>query len=179
MEEDALLGWPSGLVSDSDARARAFEAALPECTALAFRVAYAVLRHREDAEDVAQEVLAKAFRSLGYLRDPDRLRPWLARAAWRRALDRRREASRRERREERAPRLAPAPTAEELASSAEVAERVFRALDQLPEKLRLVLVLSAIDGHDGREVARLLGVAEGTVKSRLHAARKALVEKMR
>ena len=137
MENEALIPWPANLVSDDDARTRAFEQALPDCTTLAFRVAYAVLRNREDAEDVAQEVLAKAFRRLGSLRDPERLKPWLARAAWRKALDRRRSAGRRERREEQALLPLSPPSAEQLVSSAEMQARVFQALDELPEKLRL------------------------------------------
>ncbi len=52
-------------------------------------------------------------------------------------------------------------------------------MDELPEKLRQVLILAAVEGHDLREVARLLGLPEGTVKSRLHLARKQLAEKLR
>ncbi len=54
-----------------------------------------------------------------------------------------------------------------------------RAMDELPEKLRLVLILATIEGHNLREVGRLLGLPEGTVKSRLHLARKQLAEKLR
>ena len=184
MNEDAVAGWPLDAVTLAEPVARAFEEGLSESTTLAFRVAYAVLRHREDAEDVAQEVMAKAFRSLRSLRDPSRLRPWIARAAWRHALDRRRAERRRERweyaaAEQAAARPERATTAEDLASSAELQTRLFRALDALPEKLRLVLALSAIEGHDVAAVARLLEIPEGTVKSRLHRARKALVEKLR
>ena len=175
MADDAVLSAPAHFLSAKGALEHAFEAALPECTALAFLVAFSVLRQREDAEDVAQEVLAKAFRGLRSLRDPARLRPWLVRAAFRRALDHRRGGVRRGRREERA---AP-PSLAALSVSAELQARVFEALDALPEKLRLVMVLSAFDGYDTREVASLLRVPEGTVKSRLHSARKALLERLR
>ncbi|HEY8152056.1 MAG TPA: sigma factor-like helix-turn-helix DNA-binding protein, partial [Vicinamibacteria bacterium] len=57
-------------------------------------------------------------------------------------------------------------------------QRVWEAVDELPEKLRIVVVLSAIEGHGMREVAALLGLAEGTVKSRLHAARRRLLERL-
>lgn len=174
MAEDAVFLAPAHLLSASTPLERAFEAALPEFTALAFRVAFSVLRHREDAEDVAQEVLAKAFRGLRSLRDPARLRPWLVRAAFRRALDHRRGDLRRTRREDAA---AP-PGVPATSVSAELQARVFEALDALPEKLRLVMVLSAFDGHRTREVAALLNVPEGTVKSRLHLARKALLEEL-
>jgi len=63
-----------------------FEARLAESSTLAFRVAYGVLRHREDAEDVAQEAFAKAYRSFPQLRDRERFRAWLVRMTWRLAL---------------------------------------------------------------------------------------------
>ena len=56
--------------------------------------------------------------------------------------------------------------------------QLWRAIDLLPEKLRVVVVLGAIEGHDIREIARLLGVPEGTVKSRLFLARKGLAESL-
>ncbi len=52
-------------------------------------------------------------------------------------------------------------------------------MDELPEKFRLVLILAAVEGHNVREVAELLGLPEGTVKSRLHLARRYLAEKLR
>src|ERR1019366_7656441 len=60
-----------------------------------FRVAYGALRHREDAEDVAQEAFAKAYRSFHQLRDRDRFRAWLVRMTWRMAIDRFRANTRR------------------------------------------------------------------------------------
>src|SRR5262249_50873937 len=69
---------------------REFEARLTESSTLAFRVAYSVLRQRQDAEDVAQEAFAKAYRSFRQLRNRERFRAWLVRMAWRLALDRRR-----------------------------------------------------------------------------------------
>ena len=116
---EAILPWAEPAVTTGDERARDFEAALPRCTRLAFRVAYAVLRHRPDAEDVAQEVLARAFRRLGALRDPARLEPWIARAAFRAALDRRRGQMRRDRREEAVAARPPEPTALDLVLRAE------------------------------------------------------------
>src|SRR6478736_2813015 len=75
---------------------REFEARLVESSTLAFRVAYSVLRHREDAEDVAQEAFAKAYRNFRQLRDRDRFRAWLARMTWRLAIDRCRATHRRQ-----------------------------------------------------------------------------------
>jgi RNA polymerase sigma-70 factor, ECF subfamily len=55
---------------------------------------------------------------------------------------------------------------------------VWRAIDTLPPKLRIVVVLASIEGHDVLEVARLLKIPEGTVKSRLFAARARLKEQL-
>jgi RNA polymerase sigma-70 factor (ECF subfamily) len=73
---------------------------------------------------------------------------------------------------------APDPTAEGIAAENERAERLWRAIDDLPDKLREAIVLSAIQGFDVREVALLLGVPDGTVKSRLFLARKGLAQRL-
>src|SRR5579864_3945971 len=74
---------------------REFEARLVESSTLVFRVAFGVLRHRQDAEDVAQEALIKAHRSFRQLRDRERFRAWLVRLTWRLAVNRRRSDRRR------------------------------------------------------------------------------------
>src|SRR5438477_1260961 len=97
---------------------REFELRLVESSTLAFRVAYSVLRHREDAEDVAQEAFAKAYRNFRKLRDPGAFRAWLVRMTWRLALDRQRSNRRRTTRETDHMERSPAPT-----TAAEVAAR--------------------------------------------------------
>lgn len=57
-------------------------------------------------------------------------------------------------------------------------EHLWTAIDALPDKLRVVVVLSTIEGHDIREVARLLNLPDGTVKSRLFLARQPLKEQL-
>src|SRR5690349_1380317 len=79
---------PLPIVTSGEDLEREFERRLGESSRLAFRVAYGVLRHREDAEDVAQEAFAKAYRSFRALRDRDRFRAWLVRMTWRLAIDR-------------------------------------------------------------------------------------------
>jgi len=156
-----------------------FEARLVDSAALAFRIAYSVLRHREDAEDAAQEALARAYRKLGTLRERERFRPWLVRICWRLARDRRRATKRRERRERAVVGTAWEPTAEDMAVANEFRGRLWQAIDRLPEKLRIVLVLAGIEGYDVREVAALLDLPAGTVKSRLFLARRRLAERLR
>jgi RNA polymerase sigma-70 factor, ECF subfamily len=173
-----------GLVTVDDELDREFETRLVESSTLAFRVAYAVLRHRQDAEDVAQEAFVKAYRSFRQLRDRDRFRAWLVRMTWRLAIDRRRGDRRREARE-RSPeglRHNPSAGAQGLGAAEgdleanERAHHLWKAIDALPDKLRVVIVLAGIEEHDLREVARLLNVPEGTVKSRMFLARQRLKE---
>ena len=78
----------AGLFLMADDLKQEFETRLAETTTLAFRVAYGVLRNSEDAEDVAQEALVKAYRNFRQLRDRDRFRAWLVRVTWRLAIDR-------------------------------------------------------------------------------------------
>ncbi len=181
---DALAGTLSGTFVSADAAlAREFEERLGDGPALAFRVALGVLRNRAEAEDVAQDALVRAFHNFHRLRDREKFRAWLVRTAWRLALDRIRARGRRQRYEDAAASLAvtieaAAATAEDIAASREFENKVSAALDALPEKLRLVMLLAGIEGYDAREVAALLEIPEGTVKSRLFLARKQMAEKL-
>jgi RNA polymerase sigma-70 factor, ECF subfamily len=177
----ARAGW-SG---DADAKAavaaelrREFEERLAECGPLAFRVARGVLRNAPDAEDVAQEALLRAYRRFERLRDRSRFRAWLVRITFRLALDRARSAGRREMRETEWARQRPADTTEDLAASSEFQVHLNRAVDELSPKLRLVLLLAAMEEHPLDDVAQMLGLPVGTVKSRLFKAKKQLAEKL-
>ncbi len=181
---DSLAGR---LVTVDEALEREFEARLTESSSLAFRVAYGVLRHRQDAEDVAQEAFVKAHRNFRQLRDRDRFRAWLVRLTWRLAIDRRRGERRREARERRTevlrhnhPEVAQdfSPAIEDAIVANERAAQLWQAIDTLPEKLRVVVILAGIQEHDLREVARLLDLPEGTVKSRMFLARQRLKEQL-
>ena len=157
-----------------------FEVRLLESSTLAFRVAYSVLRQREDAEDVAQEAFAKAYRNFNQLRDRTRFRAWLVRMTWRLAIDWRRGDKRRAAREiEHAKRASDPASVGSLPATATADARtadIWRAIDRLPEKLRVVVVMANIEGHELCEVAQLLDLPEGTIKSRLFLARKQLKE---
>jgi RNA polymerase sigma-70 factor (ECF subfamily) len=172
--------WPGTLVSDRRGREDEFEARLHDSSGLAFNIAYGVLRNREDAEEVAQEAFARAFRRFGQLKDRGCFRAWLTRMTWRLAIDRWRVDRRRTAREQATVIDHREPlTTEDVAMARERAHHVWRAIDGLPDRLRIVIVLAAIEGHDLREVARLLELPEGTVKSRLFKARKTLAESLR
>lgn len=179
--DDAMAAGWARPVSHDPSLEREFEARLADSSTLAFRVALSVLRRREDAEDVAQEAFLRAHRSFASIRDRDRFRAWLVRTSFRIALDRIRAEKRRARREDRATMHAPLQeeSVEQQATRAQLRAHVAEAVAALPEKLRLVTVLVAIEEQDLAAVARLLELPEGTVKSRLHRARKELAEKLR
>jgi len=158
---------------------REFEERLADSSRLAYRVARGVLRNDADAEDVAQESLLRAFRKFARLRDRNRFHAWVVRISFRLALDRLRSAKRRELREAEWMRQQDRLQAGSPRDSHEFLQHLERAMEDLPEKLRLVLLLSAMEGHSLEEVAVLLSVPVGTVKSRLFFARKQLAEKLR
>ena len=186
--QELVLIQPAGMarsewVREAQTEARQeFEDRLAECGALAYRVARGVLRNTADAEDVAQEALLRAYQNFGRLRDRSRFRGWLVRISFRLALDRLRSAKRREQRDiawSQPGHQPPAQTVEDVAASSQFQGHLDRALEQLPEKLRLVLLLSAMEGHSLDEIAAMVGVPVGTVKSRIFVARKKLAEKLR
>jgi len=153
---------------------REFEVSMEESSNLAFRIAFSVLRQRQDAEDIAQEAFIKAFHAFHQLRDRERFRAWLVRITWRLAIDRRRRDQRRILRERVGTEVSLTAEGADAMIVRERAERLWHAIDALPEKLRVVVVLAGIEGHDLREVAQLLGLPEGTVRSRLFTARQRL-----
>ena len=167
-----------GFVAVDETLEQEFEARLADSSTLAFRVAFSVLRQREDAEEVAQEALAKAYRNFRRLRDRDRFRAWLVRLTWRLALDRQRAERRRLMRETWTLGSGPESAATTVLAN-ERAQQLWAAIDALPEKLRIVVVLAGIEGHNEREVARLLNLPQGTVKSRLFLGRQRLKEALR
>jgi RNA polymerase sigma-70 factor (ECF subfamily) len=176
---DALAASLAGSgVSIDDSLEREFEQRLADCPSLAYRVALGVLHNTAEAEDVAQEAMLRAYRNFSRLRDRERFRSWLVRTTWRLALDRIRAAGRRARRENAATKDALEIGAESVVAAREFERHVARAVDELPQKLRVVIVLAAIEGYNTREVASLLEIPEGTVKSRLFSARKQLAKSL-
>jgi RNA polymerase sigma factor (sigma-70 family) len=139
---------------------------------LVYGLASRVTGSVQAAEDVTQEVFAQVWQRPDAF-DPARgsMRSWLGTLAHRRAVDwiRREEANRRRVEREAMVVTAP-PDVEEAASSLLVAERVRAAVDRLPEDQRAAVLLAYFEGKTYREVAHLLGIPEGTAKSRLRAA---------
>jgi len=132
--------------------------------------------NRATAEDALQETFISVFRALSGFRADARLSTWLYRIAAREALRQRaRETARRTDPIDQEPA---APFAGDPAVRREESDRLARALDRLSADHRMVLSLFAVDGLSHREIADILGVPEGTVWSRLHAARKRLAAEL-
>jgi RNA polymerase sigma-70 factor, ECF subfamily len=153
----------------------AIAALVEEYAGTLYRVAFSVLRNGADAEDAVQETYLRVLRhrnELGEIRDR---RVWLVRIVWNVVLDRKRRAKTRPETDDIADlaRLLPSDglSAEERVASAQHHERVLRAVEQLPEKERQVLTLSAFEELSSVEIAQILGTTESTVRSRLFRAR--------
>ena len=140
-----------------------------------FRVAYAVLRNSHDADDVVQEVFLKLYRNnaWGSMRDE---KAYLARIAWRAAIDHLPKQTHTEVDEIEVASIAPSP--EQTALEADFQRKVHRLIDGLPEELRQPLALSTVQELTSGEIAQVLGIPEGTVRTRVLRARQLLREKL-
>lgn len=156
-----------------------FERLMRESYRLVYQVAYSLLGNAADAEEVAQETFLTAFRKFDSLRDPERFRPWVARASWRLALNWRRGTARAMGRDGAwAANQPETDNPETLASNREFESRLRALVDLLPEKLKAVVLLIGVEEMDVRTVAGILGIPEGTVRSRLHLARRRLLREV-
>jgi len=158
-----------------------FEALVQAHAGFVFRVAFAVLRQAEDAEDVVQETFFRAFRS-GEAGRIMRMRPWLARIAWRLAVDGVRRATARRCTDESENHLLAMPArgigADESLMQGERMALLDRLVRALPRHLREALQLSAVDGMTSMEAAEVLGIPESSVRNRVAQARQILKEKL-
>jgi RNA polymerase sigma-70 factor (ECF subfamily) len=161
----------------------AFEPLVAKYRDRVWRLAFNVLRDREDAWDTAQEAFIKAWQALPSFRGQSAFYTWLFRIAMNVATDRARQRAARGRAfgTERVPeedwdRLMPDQGAgpDDAARRAEERERITRALAALSEQHRAIIMLSDLEGLSYREIAEVLDIPMGTVMSRLHNARKRL-----
>lgn len=139
-----------------------------------YRVAYAVLRNAFDAEDAVQDTFLKLYRTGAWAGMKDE-KAFLARTAWRIAVDRRRK---RQHGALDADIPSSAANPEEAAIQGDWNAIVERLVDALPEELRLPLALAGLEELSSREIAELMGIAEGTVRTRLMRGRQMVKEKL-
>lgn len=157
------------------------EVLVREHSALVFRIAYSVLRNPQDAEDAVQETFLRALRYGKRLRQVADARRWLARVAWRVALDRRRrrpETSLEDAAEAvRALRDAGAAS-DQIAADRQMMALLAGLIAALPSELRQAITLSAVEEMPAAEAAALLEIPEATVRTRVFRARQILKEKL-
>ena len=144
-------------------------------------IAYQFTGRREEAEDLAQEIFLRVYRSLHRFDLTSSFLPWLSRVSRNLCIDEHRSRAR-----ERASLVGDEPDPERTADRAggpqrslevkELEERVRRGLQRLPEELRTAVILRDLQGLTYTEIAEALGLPEGTVKSRIHRGRLELAQ---
>jgi RNA polymerase sigma factor (sigma-70 family) len=156
---------------------QAFAALLRRYGGMVLGVCRRVLRQEQDAEDAFQATFLVLARKGATLTRRELVGHWLYGVALRTALVARARSARR-RASERPLADLPEPEAPRGRSEADLAALLQEEVQRLPAKYRLPVVLCELDGGSRREVARQLGIPEGTLSSRLAAARKLLASRL-
>jgi RNA polymerase sigma-70 factor (ECF subfamily) len=182
MVQDALTLQNPGEVAVRDSAAAArplFDSLVERHSQLIYRIALAVTRNPRDAEDVVQEIFLRLYQA-GRWEQIEDVQAYLARMAWRLAVRRKRphcEVPIAEK--EFLPQLtSEAVSPEASAIDAQLERWLHNCIDRLPEKLRQPLALAALGELKLVEIAKILGLPEGTVRRRVHTARKMLREQL-
>lgn len=174
-DQDLVARWQKG----EDA---AFEELIVLHERRVYRLLYRMMGNREDAEDLTQETFLSLHRYGHRFRAEARFSTFVYRVAANAALNRRRSLGRSRARVEKLKHRQAAgddlPSSprdpEDSTLGRELTGHVRQALSQLSPSLRMPVVLYDIEGLAYGEIAKVLGIAEGTVKSRIHRARQAL-----
>jgi RNA polymerase sigma-70 factor (ECF subfamily) len=188
INEGRRVGAGEAILSEAATPARSQDEVVEDLvlqySRLVYHIAYAVLRSHQDAEDATQECFLRVLRQGSKLMDIEDHKAWLARIAWRVAVDR----SRQRGRQREIPLGDPEKPSEEPQSSDASADEVLaggqvgmalaQLIEALPTKLRESLVLATVEEMSPREVAATLAVNEATVRSRVFRARQILREKL-
>jgi len=161
------------------ARQQAEEAALAglvdQYAGALYRVAFSVLRNAADAEDAVQEAFLRVLRHRDQLNEVRDHRVWLIRIVWNIVLDRKRRSKTRPETDDVAELARVLPSnglsAEQVASAVQFHAHVLACVEQLPQKERDVLMLSAFEELSSVEIASVLSITESSVRSRLFRAR--------
>lgn len=160
------------------------EALVHQHSRMVYRIAYAVLRRHHDAEDATQETFVRVLRYSAKLREVDDPKTWLARIAWRVAVDRTkqrgwsREVSIDDAEKPVTEIAATDAAADTTLEGAQLGSLLEKLIVTLPDKLRAPLILSTMEEMSPREVGATLGINEAAVRSRVFRARQILKEKL-
>ena len=155
----------------------AFQALVERHRSMVYRVAYQFAGNHHDAEDIAQDVFIKVYRSLDRFRQDAQLTSWMYRIVMNACIDHRRRqrsaiaapfGDEAEQRMLNTPEHTPGP--EDRAYAGELGQVLESEIGRLPSGQRVVFVMRHHQGMKLCEIADALGLAEGTVKRQLHAA---------
>lgn len=154
--------------------AEAFRQLVEEFTPACYAIAVRILRNEAESQDILQETFLRVWRRLPTLKDGKAVRGWVFQICRNAALDRRRYLARRPQVELERDLASGGVNPESMMAGAQEDAALGRAVARLKEKHRVVLLLRDVDGMSYKDIALALGIAEGTVDSRLHRARKQL-----
>jgi RNA polymerase sigma-70 factor (ECF subfamily) len=157
----------------------AFEELVRRTSRLVFARLYLETGDTHEAEDLVQETLLTAFRSLDQLTEPARFRAWLLRIAQNQAIDARRRGQRKKRQSAPREHIGPlyqeaAPSPAEEVERGELRQKVLAVLRALPEEYRLPLTLRYIAGADYETIQLQMGLTNGSLRGLLHRGMKML-----
>lgn len=152
-------------------------ALVAEYSAMLYRVAYSVTRNAAEAEDIVQETFLRVLKHRENLSEIRDARVWLVRIAWNLALDHKRRAKTRPE-EDIGDFARSLPSSERRVEdrviSTEEYKRILELIDQLPEKERKALLLSAMEELSTAEIAAVCSTTESSIRSRIFRARREL-----
>jgi len=151
----------------------AFDALVRTYMEQAFRVAYRVVGHREDAEDLVQDAFLAAYQYLDSFEIGRPFGPWLIRIVLNRGSNLRRARARRSM-EPETDGVSDAPSALDETERGDTGRILRDALATLSERQRLIVTMFDVDGLTSTEIGEMLELAPGTVRWHLHEARRHL-----
>ena len=156
-----------------DGDSSAFDALVRTYMEQAYRVAFRVVGHREDAEDLVQEAFLAAYQYLDSFEVGRPFGPWLMRIVLNRGANLRRSRARRST-EPETEGVSDAPSALDESERQDLGRVLSEALETLSERQRLIVTMFDVDGRTSAEIGELLELAPGTVRWHLHEARRHL-----
>ena len=167
-----------------EAAAPTIETLVTDHSQMVFRIAYSILRNHHDAEDAAQECFLRAWKHKDRLHEVSNAKTWLARIAWTTALDKRRAGRKMVslNHDEQGLNVESlsdgTPAADEQLAARQKQQLLQRLIAGLPDDLAQTLELSTVQELNSAEIAEVMKIPEGSVRTRLFRARKQLKEKL-
>lgn len=164
----------------------AFEALIQEHQSIVYNVAYKMFPNHEDASDIAQEALIKAYRYIGKFEGKSKFSTWIYKITYNVCIDELRKRKKLETQsldetftdsdDAKYTPVDTSPTPEQSLESKEKAEVIYKAIDSLAPDYRAAIILRDINGLSYEEIATVQSCSIGTVKSRINRGRKQLQE---